>query len=405
MKTEKSEHSDLREYLTAGLAQRQSDRLLRSVRACTPISDTCVEIDGLQLINFGANDYLGMAWQLASSSWDNRQLANNSNAASEILMTKLGSGASPAVTGYTHVHDELARTIADFEGSESAMIFSSGYAANVGTVSAIASQGDVLFSDQLNHASLIDGCRLSRATTRVYPHVDLAALSQMLRSERHDYRHAFIVSDSVFSMDGDIAPLPELVELCEETNAFIILDEAHATGVLGKHGRGLTEHFQVSSDRIIKIGTLSKAVGSIGGFVAGSNLVCQWLANFARSWIYSTAPTLPSMRNATYSLRAIATMFEERERLQRSIAFLRNSLHNHGIATQPGITPIIPVYCGQPENVLAMSDALRERGLYVPAIRPPTVPEGKSMLRISLSSKHSQAELEQLVEAIISIWK
>lgn len=403
MKTEKSEHPDLWEYLATSLEKRRADDLLRTPRVCTPVSETIVEFDGQQLINFGANDYLGLTWRNRTTEPGQPSVAIQASSIQGALTNKIGSGASPAVTGLTPAHQELIDTIAQFEQTESAIVFSSGYAANVGTVAALATDGDLILSDQLNHASLIDGCRLSRATTRIYEHLNLHTLEHILTEERSSYRNAFIVTDSVFSMDGDLAPLTELVTLCEKYNAYVILDEAHATGVLGSRGRGLTEHCGIASSRVIKIGTLSKAIGCVGGFVAGPKVLCHWLANFARSWVYSTASTLPNMRDATEAIRMVETMALERERLQRSSVELREKLLRAGISTLVGITPIIPVYCGSPEQTLKMSVALRNMGFYVPAIRPPTVPEGKSMLRISLSSQHTEPMLTSLANAIIGL--
>ena len=249
--------------------------------------------NGHLAINFGANDYLGLAW--------NPEVRLAALEATQSVR-KFGSGASPLVTGQSEEHDKLVKSIARFEEAESAIVFSSGYAANVGTVAALASKGDLIFSDSLNHASLIDGCRLSRAHVIVYPHRDMAALRVLVQQNRHMGKFAFVATDSVFSMDGDLAPLHDIQALCSEFDMHCFLDEAHATGVFGVSGRGLLEHFGVPRERMVSIGTLSKALGCVGGFVAGPNVLIDWLTNHARSWIYSTASTVPNVAAARKSI-------------------------------------------------------------------------------------------------------
>jgi len=318
---------------------------------------------------------------------------------STLSVAKFGSGASPLVTGHTSAHARLVQSISEFENTENAIVFSSGYAANLGTVAALAAKEDVIFSDSLNHASLIDGCRLSRAQVIVYPHSDFVALVDLVKRNRHRGRFAFVATDSVFSMDGDLAPLTEINSLCNEYDMQCILDEAHATGVYGHNGRGLTEHTEVSTERIISIGTLSKAVGCSGGFVAGSKLLIDWLTNHARSWIYSTASTVPNAAGANKALSLVQHMNLERVELSKTAILLRARLTSLGYEVGQGDSPIIPVYLNDTANVLQFSQKLLDAGLYVPAIRPPTVPENKSLLRISLSVKHTDEEIERLAQA------
>jgi 8-amino-7-oxononanoate synthase len=384
------------------LQGRAGQGLFRQCQTTHPINATLVQRNDRPLINFGANDYLGMSWHPAL------QIDSLCNAK---LTQRFGSGASPIVTGHSSVHQTLTQAICDFEQTESSIVFSSGYAANVGTVSALASRDDILFSDSLNHASLIDGCRLSRAKVIVYPHADIEALESLVKEHRHSGSLGFIVTDSVFSMDGDHAPLTQIDDLCQQFDMQCILDEAHATGVYGGQGRGLLEHFEghcvgqgrgLSEDRFVRVGTLSKAIGCVGGFVAGPRPLIDLLSNFARSWIYSTAGTLPNAMAAVKSLSIVSQMTAERQRLARTSSRLRQRIEELGYKTSSSDSPIIPIYLGDPQSTVNASEQLSKHGLFVPAIRPPTVPRGQSLLRISLSIAHSDEQLEQLLTALNS---
>jgi len=372
------------------MAERSSKGLGRQVVVSRPVGPTAIERNGRLAINFGANDYLGLAWhpELIRAAYSSSSPPN-----------KVGSGASPLITGHSQIHAELVSSIAAFEATESAIVFSSGYAANLGSLASLATKEDVIFSDSLNHACLIDGCRLSRARVLVYPHCNTEALRRLIRDHRHLGRFAFVVTDSVFSMDGDLAPLGEIDSLCEEFDMQCVVDEAHATGVYGHFGRGLTEHLNLSSERMIRIGTLSKAVGCVGGFVAGNQLLIDWLTNHARSWIYSTAMPLPNTLAAIRALSLVHDMQDERKLLEQKATFIRLKLNKLGFRVGSGTSPIIPVYFHNAVEVIEKCQRLLEQGIYVPAIRPPTVPAGTSLLRISLSAVHSEQELTQLVSA------
>jgi 7-keto-8-aminopelargonate synthetase-like enzyme len=268
----------------------------------------------------------------------------------------------------------LAKEIARFEHEEGAILFSSGFAANVGVVSSVAGSDDIIFSDRLNHASLIDGCRLSRAKTIVYPHNDLEALQKLLKQHRHEGRRAFVVTDSLFSMDGD---RPDLIEL----------------------RRLLDEHYNAESDRWIRTGTLSKAVGSVGGFVAGPKTLIDWLTNFARSYIYSTAAPASQLRRTLAAIRKLETMSVERDSLRKNAINLRESLRELGLCVGGADSPIVAIYATSVGEVMAWSHRLRERGILVPAIRPPTVPDDGCLLRISMNTSHTSDDLTSLVDA------
>lgn len=387
---DKSRKTDFWSHLALSMAERASKGLGRQVVVSRPVGPTTIERNGRLAINFGANDYLGLAWhpELIRAAYSSSSPPN-----------KVGSGASPLITGHSQIHAELVSSIAAFEATESAIVFSSGYAANLGSLASLATKEDVIFSDSLNHACLIDGCRLSRARVLVYPHCNTEALRRLIRDHRHLGRFAFVVTDSVFSMDGDLAPLGEIDSLCEEFDMQCVVDEAHATGVYGHFGRGLTEHLNLSSERMIRIGTLSKAVGCVGGFVAGNQLLIDWLTNHARSWIYSTAMPFPNTLAAIRALSLVHDMQDERKLLEQKATSIRLKLNKLGFRVGSGTSPIIPVYFHNAVEVIEKCQRLLEQGIYVPAIRPPTVPAGTSLLRISLSAVHSEQELTQLVSA------
>jgi 8-amino-7-oxononanoate synthase len=270
----------------------------------------------------------------------------------------------------------------------------------LGTIAAIVEPGDLVFSDRLNHASLIDGCRIARAQTVIYSHNSIDELRNALKEQRHKSRRAFVVTDSVFSMDGDVCAIGPLLALADEFDFILILDEAHATGVYGERGGGIYEWGGIQSDRCIRIGTLSKAVGCSGGFVAGSACLIDWLTNFARPYIYSTAIPVPVANAAAVSVRQLITMNEERQQLRSKSIRLRQELRQRDWQIGGVDSPIVPIYLGTPEETLRLSEYLKTSGFFVPAIRPPTVPHGCSLLRISLNVAHTPNDLDGLIDAL-----
>ena len=341
-------------------------------------------------LNFGANDYLGLAA-------DPRLTEAALNAAKRYGW---GAGASPLVAGWTEVHQSLVESIAAYEKTEAALLFPTGYAANLGTISALVGQSDVVYSDRLNHACLIDGARLSRASVRVYPHNDPAKLNEILEREQGKFRRSLIVTDGVFSMDGDLAPLAQLVEIADRHEAMLLVDEAHGTGVFGPDGRGAASACGVADRIHVRVGTLSKALGSIGGFVAGSKRLIDWLVNQARTQIYSTS--LPAAAAAA-ALEAFTIIEAEPWRREHVLALgsrLRQRLTAAGFDVGHSAGPIVPVILGDVDKTVALSARLRKHGLFVPAIRPPTVPEDTARLRISLSAAHSESDIDTLIAAI-----
>jgi 8-amino-7-oxononanoate synthase len=344
-------------------------------------------IDGRELINFGSNDYLALAA-------DPRLARAVSDAAAA---EGWGSGASPLITGHAALHRQLEQRLAAFEETEAALLFSSGFAANAGTIAALVGPGDAVYCDRKNHASLLDGCRLSRADVRVYPHGDCGRLAVLLDQSRQ-HRRRLIVTDTLFSMDGDLAPLAELADLAERFDAMLMVDEAHATGVFGPHGRGVAEHLGVEGRIHVRVGTLSKALGCVGGFVAGSRSLTEWLVNRARPYIFSTAAPAAMSAAALAALDVVQQEPHRRESLLARAASLRAELAHRGWNTGRSTTQIIPLVIGDPEHAVGLSLRLRDRGLFVPAIRPPTVPEGESCLRISLTAGHTEEMIATLLQ-------
>ncbi len=383
------------EWLSEAVEQRRREQLDRALRLAEPGPQATVLVAGRRLINFASNDYLG----LASHPQLCRAASARSSAVSP-LEPRYGSGASPLISGYTPEHALLEEALAELEQAEAAMLFSSGYAANLGVISALAGAGDVIFSDALNHASLIDGCRLSRADTRVYQHADSHHLEQLLQQNRQHYRRAFIVSDSIFSMDGDTAPLVQLAQLAEAYEAMVIVDEAHATGVIGERGGGVVESLQLQDRIPVRVGTLSKALGCIGGFVAGSRSLIDYLRNFSRPYIYSTSMPIANARAAKVAVALASGMAAERRELKRRSRWLRQQLRDLGYAVEAADSPILPVPLGPAELALAYAEHLRQGGLWVPAIRPPTVPPNQARLRVSLSVQHTPDDYDRLVAGL-----
>jgi len=348
-----------------------------------------LSIDGREFVNFGANDYLAL-------SGDTRLAEAASVAAGG---EGWGSGASPLVVGHAASHDRLETKLAVFEGTEAALLFSTGYAANVGVVTSLVGRGDVVYSDELNHASIVDGCRLSRAEVQVYPHADADALAEMLRSS-DGFRRRLIITDGLFSMDGDVAPLERLAELAEKHDAMLVVDEAHATGVFGANGRGACEACGIEARVDVRIGTLSKALGSVGGFVAGRRSLIDWLVNKARPYVFSTALPPAAAAASCAALDIVQREPERRTELLERSAALRESLIEQGWNVGPSASQIIPIVVGEAGRTMRLAATLREQGFLVPPIRPPSVPDGSSRLRLSLSYGHTQAMIDGLLQAI-----
>lgn len=374
--------------LAAELAELESRGLRRSRRVITTPQSAHVQVDGRGYVAFCSNDYLGLAA-------DPRLVAA---VRAGVDRYGVGAGASHLILGHSEAHQALESALASFTGLSRALLFSSGYMANMGIVSALAGRGDAVFADRLNHASLNDAVLVSRAAFKRYAHGDMAALARLLENTRA--RRRLVITDAVFSMDGDLAPVPELVALCEQYDAYLVLDDAHGFGVLGARGRGVLEHYAVASPRIIYMATLGKAAGVSGAFVAGDAAVVETLIQRARSYIYTTA-TPPLLAQALLaSLPLIAEENWRRERLHELVAQLKQQLTGFPLQLMPSITPIQPLLVGGNDAALDLSARLASQGLLVPAIRPPTVPQGTARLRISLSAAHTTDDVAQLAAAL-----
>lgn len=381
-------------WISDELRDLESQGLRRQRRQIETLPGGWCQIGDRRLRNFAGNDYLGLAH-------DERLKAA---AVQAIAESGCGAGASALVSGRSHWLAALEERVAAFEDTESALVFPTGYAANLGVLTALAGSSDVIFCDRLNHASLVDGCRLSGARLQVYRHDDLPGLTQRLK--RSQARRRLIVTDSVFSMEGDHAPLGELAEIAGQTDSALIVDEAHGTGVWGARGRGVCELQGVESSVAVRIGTLSKAAGALGGFVAGDRTLMDWFLNRSRTQIYSTALPPAVCAAAAAGLEVIAAEPERRERLMGLCTRLRQSLRAMEIpplAASQG--PIVPLVLETPECVVQAAADLQEQGFLVGAIRPPSVPRGTSRLRITLTAAHDDAAVEGLLRAIDRTWQ
>ncbi len=382
---------DLASKLAATLAQRRQQHLYRTRRVIDNAQDIELQCDGKRLLSFCSNDYLGLA--------NHPTLIKALQQGAERY--GVGSGASHLVSGHSHAHHALEAALAEFTQRPRALLFSSGYLANLGVISALADRQDELHEDRLNHASLIDGARLSGATLRRYRHNDVAALKQRL--DKPTQGHPFIITDGVFSMDGDISPLPALAASAAQYGATLMVDDAHGIGVLGKSGRGTIEHCGLSSDDVpILVGTLGKAFGTFGAFVAGSDDLIETLIQQARSYTYTTALP-PAVAHATLaSLKLIETEQWRREQLQTLIKRFKKGAEQLGLNIMPSSTPIQPLLIGSAEDALRISEQLLQQGILISAIRPPTVAEGSARLRITFSANHSKQQIDRLLAALES---
>jgi 8-amino-7-oxononanoate synthase len=369
--------------VAARLEELRERGLYRRLRLIEGPQGPRVLLDGREVLLLCSNDYLGLAA-------DPRV---REAAAEAALRWGAGAGAARLISGNMEPHRELEAALAAFKGYERALLFGSGYLANVGTIAALAGPGEVVFSDELNHASIIDGCRLARAETAIYRHNDVEHLERLLReSASHP---ALIVTDGVFSMDGDIAPLAELLELVRRYGARLMVDEAHATGAVGPGGRGTVAAAGLSGEVDVVMGTMGKALGSYGAYVCGSAETIEFLVNRARSFIFSTAPPPPVIGAARAALGVLEGEPERVERLMRNARALGEALAAEGFATGPSRTQIVPIEIGEAEPTMELCERLLERGVFAQGIRPPTVPEGSSRLRFTVMATHEPTELRR----------
>lgn len=384
-------------FVEVELDRLESLNRRRSLRRILARESPLVEFQGRRLVNFSSNDYLGLSQHPAVKEGSSRAIARAGASAS----------SSRLICGNSDLHERLEAALAALKGKEAALTFASGFSANLGLLSSLVGPGDHIFSDALNHGSIVDGCRLSRAATVVFRHNDLGHLEELLKDCSGRGRR-LVVSDSVFSMEGDLADLPGLVSLCRRYDCRLMLDEAHATGVLGSRGGGLVEHFQESGaarpeEIELLMGTLSKALGSFGGFVACSASTRDYLINRCRPFIFATALPPAVVGAALAGLELIRPPSEVRERLRSNMRLMRSRLAQHGLGCGQGRTSIFPVLLGSEERALEVSQRLLDRGFLVAAIRPPSVPQGTSRLRITVTASHSAAQIDELVGCLTEI--
>jgi 8-amino-7-oxononanoate synthase len=352
-------------------------------------------LDGRRVVDFSSNDYLGLASDVRVANAIARAFERDG----------AGAGAARNIAGNYAAHERLEEAIARLKGTEAALLFTSGFTANVGCIPALVGRGDVIYSDALNHASIIDGCRLARATIRTFPHRDVDALAALLDEDRGIYRRRLIVVEGVYSMEGDLFPLDHLVPLARAHDAWIYVDDAHATGVLGPTGSGSAEFWNVGREIDVTMGTLGKAIGTVGAFIAGSRILRDFLLNRARSFLFTTS-TPPALAAGTLAaLRIMAQETWRRQRLLENCDRLRAGLIARGHVLAAGAPGhIVPIVIGGAEETTRVGQALRERGLLVGAIRPPTVPEGSSRLRITVSASHTTVQIDRLLDALDDVY-
>ncbi len=365
------------------LEELESEGLRRRLRVVDGPQGPEVMLDGRPVLLLCSNNYLGLA--------DHPRLRRA--AADAALGLGTSSGASRLISGSMSIHADLEAKLADFEGTESALLFGSGYLANTGAIAALAGRGEVIFSDELNHASLIDGCRLARAETFVYRHRDTEHLEWGMR--RAGGRGALIVTDGVFSMDGDIAPLDELATLARRHRCRLMVDEAHATGCLGPGGRGSVAAAGLTGEVDLIVGTLGKALGGYGAYVCGSRETTDFLLNTARPFIFSTAPPPPAVAAAAAALELLAESPKRVERLRANAGALREGLRSEGLEPIGADTQIVPLVIGEAEDAMAVCEQLLEQGIFAQAIRPPTVPPGTCRLRLTVMATHRVDDLRR----------
>lgn len=368
--------------------------LLRRLRTITSDQGSYVTIEGQRVLLLCSNNYLGLATHPKVIEAATRATARFG----------AGSGGSRLISGSMSCHQQFEEALAAFKGCERALLFNSGYAANCGILQGLFEEGDLIFSDSLNHASIIDGCRLSKARTVIYPHGDIQALDALMTQESpHRRGRWLIVTDGVFSMDGDLAPLPQLVQLKKRYEALLMVDDAHGTGVLGAGGRGSGEHLGCLEDIDLHMGTLGKALGGAGAYLAGSTAAIELLINRARSFIFSTSlpPGVPAAASAALEIIGGAEGSDLRQRLVENRIRFVAALRMGGLSVEEHPSPIVPIFTGEPAPTMAASERLIAKGYFVQGIRPPTVPAGSCRLRATLMAIHQQTELDAAAQAIV----
>lgn len=375
------------EFFKEQLDTKVQNHNLRTLKEYRPIDAVRVKRDDKEYLMMASNNYLGL-------TFDSRVIEGAVKGAQQY---GTGSGGSRLVSGTFPLFTELENELAKFKNTEKALVFNTGYMANVGTISAIADKNTIIFSDALNHASIIDGCRLSRGAVKAYSHCDVDELKYLLKQVDRNARK-LIVTDGVFSMDGDIAPLDKLYELSRDYNALLMVDDAHATGTIG-NGHGTAAYFNLEKEIDIQLGTLSKSLGSVGGYVAANSTIIDYLVNTSRSFIFSTALSPADIGAALAALQVLETDASVLGRLQENVNYMADQLTSLGIDST-NETPIFPILIGSNEDTLAVSDYLYEAGIIGTAIRPPTVPVGESRIRLTVTAAHNKEQIDYVCHTL-----
>jgi glycine C-acetyltransferase len=381
-------------YLADQLTDLRQQGLFNTIRTIDSPMDGRIVVDGKPVLNFCANNYLGLA--------NHPRLKEAAKRAIDTY--GIGPGAVRSIAGTMSLHDQLEQRLAQFKGAEAVVTLQSGFTANLATIPALVGQGDVIFSDKLNHASIIDGCRLSRARIVAYEHNDIADLRLKI-AETTEYGRRLIISDGVFSMDGDIAPLPELVQVAQEHNILLMVDDAHGEGVLGRGGRGIVDHFGLHGVVDIEVGTMSKAFGVVGGIVAGKREVIDWIKQRGRPFLFSSAMTVPDVAACLEAVDILEESEELVTRLWANADLLKRELSAMGFDIGHSTTPIIPLMLGDAHLAREFSKQLFERGVFAMAIAFPTVAHGKARIRVMNTAAHTQTDLEEALHAFESVGK
>ncbi len=382
------------DYLADQLAELKAQGLFNTIRTIESPMDGRIVVDGQPVLNFCANNYLGLA--------NHPRLKEAAKRA--IDEYGIGPGAVRSIAGTMSLHVQLEKRLAEFKGVEACVTLQSGFAANLATIPALVGKGDVIFSDRLNHASIIDGCRLSRAQIVAYEHNSVDDLRNKI-AETTEYGRRLIITDGVFSMDGDIAPLPELYEVAREYDILLMVDDAHGEGVLGRGGRGIVDHFDLHGKVDIEVGTMSKAFGVVGGIVAGKQVIVDWLKQRGRPFLFSSAMTVPDAAACLEAVDMLESSDELVTRLWNNAEFFKQEMANMGFDIGHSATPIVPVMLGEAPLAQQFSRALFENGVFAMAIGYPTVPQGMARIRVMNTAAHSQDDLEQALDAFQKVGK
>jgi 8-amino-7-oxononanoate synthase len=390
----------LSKRLSERLAQHREQGLWRQRPLTTQPQSVTTQINGLATLNFASNDYLGLANHPAIKDAARQSLSSHKDG-EENDINSVGSGAAHLISGHHLSHHLLEDELADWLGVERTLLFSTGYMANLAVQQVLAEKGDLIVADKLNHASLLDGARLSAAELKRYAHADMSALRRRLQQAQNAGQQALVVTDGVFSMDGDIAPLNEIQALCQTYQAWLFVDDAHGFGVLGDQGRGSFDHLGLTPDaNTVQVGTLGKAFGTAGAFVAGSHHMIEALIQLARPYIYTTASSPVIAEASRAALKQVRHDMPRRERLHHNIQYFRQQAQAAHLPLMDSHTPIQPLLIGDNARTMALADHLKSAGFWVGAIRPPTVPKGSARLRITLSADHTPEQIDRLIDTL-----